>query len=433
MIFAYSRTIPAAELEGCAMDRPNIYEPDALFDAPDRVGEVPRVFVSPQRYVQGEGVLGDVGRYVKKLIDPGHVVMLMSARRASTEGLVLGDSLARTGIASTVAVFDGECSFGEIGRHAAAANSVGADAVVAVGGGKCVDTGKAVADRLGVPVVVIPTLASNDAPCSALSVIYSPAGEVADVEFYPSNPALVVVDTAIVAAAPERYLVAGMGDAMATWYEARVAIENPTGRNALGARPTLAAASIGEVCAATLFDHGVSAAESVRVGRVDDSVERVVEANTLLSGIGFESGGLAAAHGVATAFTHLPHVHDRHLHGEMVAFGVLTQLELQGDRAEAERVASFFVDVGLPVTLGHLGVGRQDDSSLDTLVAATLEFRGIGNLGFPVSGSDVRTAMLLADELGSSLTGLARRARSPTTDSMPSKPGCRLNPVASNA
>ena len=137
------------------------------------------------------------------------------------------------------------------------------DCVLAVGGGKCVDAGKAVAFRLDVPVVVVPTLASNDAPCSALSVLYTPAGVSTGVEFYPSSPALVVVDTGIVAAAPERFLVAGMGDAMATWYEASVCMRNPAAVTTVFARPTLAACAIGEACATSLFREGVAAAQAV--------------------------------------------------------------------------------------------------------------------------------------------------------------------------
>jgi glycerol dehydrogenase len=116
-----------------------------------------------------------------------------------------------------------------------------------------VDAGKAVAFRLDTPVVIAPTLASNDAPCSALSVLYSPEGVWNGVEFYPCSPALVVVDTGIVAAASERFLVSGMGDAMATWYEASLCLRNENAITTLGARPTIASVAIGESCASTLF------------------------------------------------------------------------------------------------------------------------------------------------------------------------------------
>src|SRR5262249_30131423 len=161
------------------------------------------------------------------------------------DGVQLREGLRVAGIASVARSFRGECSLEEITAHVEALAEERIDCVLAAGGGKCIDAGKAIAFRLGIPVVVLPTLASNEAQCSALSVIYSPEGVSAGPEFYPSSPALVVVDTGIVAAAPERYLVAGMGDAMATWYEARACLLNPAAVTTVGARPTLASCAIG--------------------------------------------------------------------------------------------------------------------------------------------------------------------------------------------
>ena len=58
------------------------------------------------------------------------------------------------------------------------------------------DAGKCVSFRLGVPVVICPTIASTDAPCSAVSVMYTREGVGIGPEFFSNSPALVVVDTA---------------------------------------------------------------------------------------------------------------------------------------------------------------------------------------------------------------------------------------------
>jgi glycerol dehydrogenase len=162
--------------------------------------------------------------------------------------------------------------------------------------------------------------------------LYSPEGVSTGAEFYPASPALVVVDTGIVAAASERFLVSGMGDAMATWYEAAACLRNENAMTTVGARPTVASYAIGEVCAKTLFERGVAAATAVAEHTVDDALEAVVEANTLLSGLGFESGGLAAAHGFAQSFTALAATNAEYLHGEMVAIGTLAQLIMESRR-----------------------------------------------------------------------------------------------------
>ena len=376
------------------------YLPHAIF-APADVGDLPRprVFIAPLRYVQGQGVLGSIGRYLS-IMPVKRVALLMSERGQRNEGATLTQSLHAAGIESVARSFQGECSLEEMTAQAESLASERIDCVIAAGGGKCIDTGKAVAFRLATPVVIVPTLASNDAPCSALSVLYTPEGVSSGVEFYPQSPAFVVVDTAIVAAAPERYLVAGMGDAMATWYEARACLLNPAGMTTVGARPTLASCAIGEVCAQTLFRDGPAAAAAVAANTVNDALETVVEANTLLSGLGFESGGLAAAHGVAQSYTAIPKVHANYLHGEMVAMGTLAQLMLESRPDEAARVAEFFATVGLPIHLGQLSLDAGDGDALDVVGAGTMAFPFIGNMTQPMTPAIVRSAVLDADRLG---------------------------------
>ena len=387
------------------MDVSAAYLPWECFAAAER-GDVPvpRVFISPQRYIQGRGVLRSMSRYLS-LLRVKRAAILVSERGRRNEGGQLLDDLRTAGIESVVSIFGGECSVEEITSHTEALSNQRIDCVIAVGGGKCIDAAKSIAYRLGTPVVIVPTLASNDAPCSALSVIYTPQGVTAGVEFYPDSPALVVVDTDIIAAAPERYLVAGMGDAMATWYEARVCLLNPNAVTTVGARPTLASAAMGEVCAQTLFQEGCAAAAAVVAKRANDSLEAVVEANTLLSGLGFESGGVAAAHGIAQSYTGIPQVHARYLHGEMVAMGTLAQLMMESRPDEASRVAAFFAKVGLPIHLGQLSLDASDERALEVVIEGTLAFPFIGNMPMPVTAELVRSAILDAHRMGLTMAG----------------------------
>jgi glycerol dehydrogenase len=379
------------------------YLPQEIFAPSDR-GDLPlpRVFIAPQRYIQGQEVLSGIGRYLS-LMQAKRVALLMSERGRRNEGVHLLESLRCAGIEPVVSIFNGECSMEEIMAHVEALVNERIDCVIAAGGGKCIDTGKGVAFRLGTPVVIVPTLASNDAPCSALSILYSPEGVSTGAEFYPHSPAFVVVDTGIIAAAPERYLVAGMGDAMATWYEARVCLLNQAAITTVGARPTLASCAIGEVCAQTLFKEGCAAAAAVAAKTVNESLETVVEANTLLSGLGFESGGLAAAHGVAQSYTGIPKVHANYLHGEMVAMGTLAQLMMESRLDEAAKVAEFFATVGLPIHLGQLSLDAGDTSALDVIIEGTLAFPFIGNMPQPLTAELVRSAVLDAHRLGLSM------------------------------
>ncbi|NKB99138.1 MAG: iron-containing alcohol dehydrogenase [Pseudomonadales bacterium] len=316
-------------------------------------GASPRIMIAPPKYIQGEGVLDQIHHYLS-LLGCRRFGVLASSRGHNAEAGRVIESIAKSGGESVLAVFEGECSVAEVEKHSRALLDASIDCLIAVGGGKSVDAGKCVAYRVGVPVVIVPTLASNDAPCSALSVMYSDEGVMNGVEFFPENPVFVVVDTSVVAAASARYLVSGMGDAMATWYEARVCAANPKARTVLGTRPTLAAGALGELCAKILYEHGEQASLDVTSGTVSGALEDVVEANTLLSGVGFESGGLAGAHGYAQGFTNVGQVEANFLHGEMVAMGVVAQLMMEGDVTEARRVAEFFARVGLPITLEQM-------------------------------------------------------------------------------
>jgi len=362
---------------------------------------LPRIFGSPARYVQGVGVIEQAGHYLSRL-GFKRCAVLLSQRSERAEGGRVIQSAREHGLGVEILSFGGECSFEEIGRCVTALRELTepVDGLIAVGGGKVVDAGRAVARRLDIPVGVVATLASNDAPCAAVSVIYTPEGVTAAAEIYDVSPALVLVDTQVIALADERYLVAGMGDAMATWYEARACARNPLGVNVFGARPTLAGTALAELCAEIIYAHGEQALRSVRESVVSEALEQVVEANTLLSGLGYESGGLAVCHAMAQGFTVLANVHGNCLHGEMVAMGVLTQLMLESDREEAARVAQFFANVGLPVHLGQLGLAPRDEDALDALIAGAAAFPYLSNMPFEVDTRSLRKALLAADQFG---------------------------------
>ncbi len=388
------------------MSTPVDYKPGTVFSTEEgKNASVPRVFIAPNRYIQGDGILNHLGRYLT-IVPCRNAAILISEGGRRRVGERLLASLNEAQVNSAVVTFDGECSLQEIDRivDILRKEAPPVDCLVAVGGGKCVDAGKCVAYRLGIPVVICPSLASNDAPCSALSVIYTPEGVSEAAEFFPASPAIVAVDTRIVAEAPVRYLVAGMGDAMATRYEAKTCFQNPKARSTVGARPTLAAGAIGELCATTLFEYGVAGADAVYSSEVNEALERVVEANTLLSGLGFESGGLAAAHSVAQALTLVPEIQQNFLHGEMVALGLLTQLLLEEEMNEARKVAQFFVEVGLPVHFGQLSLTVQNKAQMLEVMEAAVAAPIMSNEPFAVNSDFLIAAASEVDKLGLGIT-----------------------------
>jgi glycerol dehydrogenase len=309
-------------------------------------------------------------------------------------------SLNGMGMGFDLHPFAGECTLGEIERIAAAARNLGAQVVVGAGGGKVLDAARAAAAKLGLPVVTCPTTAASDAPCSACSVLYTDDGEFDQLLFYRRNPDLVLVDTTVVARAPLRLLVSGMGDALATWFEARTVIEAHRQNQRQGAT-TVAGAALARLCYETLLADGPAACEAVRHGVVTPALERLVEANTLLSGLGFESGGLAVAHSVHNGLTVAPGTH-RYLHGEKVAFGLLVQLVLEGRPGEElGSVITFARQVGLPVTLSQVGLDDPDESILLQIAERSLaDGETAHNEPFEVSTAMLVDAIVAADALG---------------------------------
>ena len=316
------------------------------------------------------------------------------------------ESFSGTGCSTIFDYFNGECCKTEINRLIEVMEKEGCDMVIGIGGGKILDTSKAVAYYRRTPVIICPTIASTDAPCSALSVIYTENGVFEEYLFLPANPNMVLMDTEVIAKSPARLTVAGMGDALATYFEAR-AVQAKDALTCAGGRGTLAAHALAKLCFDTLMEEGVKAKVALEAGACTVAVEKVIEANTLLSGIGFESGGLAGAHAIHNGFTVLEECHHMY-HGEKVAFGTITQLVLEDVSAdELEDIIGFCIEVGLPVTLKELGIEEVTKEKIMAVAeAACAETDTLHNMPFEVTPEKVYAAIMAADAYGRYFKGL---------------------------
>ena len=168
------------------------YSPKPIFSLADTGRKMPPVgLIAPARYLQGPGLLDQLGRFLA-LLPSTRPAVYISAGGLRRHGQRLLNGLRAMQIEPAVEIFQGECAYTEIERAAAAlqAQDIPFDSLIAVGGGKCLDAGKSVAARLAVPAVICPTIASTDAPCSALSVIYSDEGIVQRRRVFPRQPGL---------------------------------------------------------------------------------------------------------------------------------------------------------------------------------------------------------------------------------------------------
>lgn len=361
-----------------------------------------RIFASPSRYIQGENALFN---NPKSIINLGNRPILLSDE---TVYQIIGQQfetyLNQEGLLVRYVPFNGEASTKEIDRVVAIAKENENDLIIGLGGGKTIDSAKAIADILEIPVVIAPTVASTDAPTSALSVIYTEEGAFEKYIFYSKNPDLVLVDTAVISKAPVRLLASGIADGLATWVEARAVLQK-NGQTMAGAGQSLASLAIARSCEETLFADGLQAISACKAKVVTKALENVIEANTLLSGLGFESGGLAAAHAIHNGFTALEGDIHHLTHGEKVAYGTLTQLFLENrPKEEIDKYIHFYRAIGMPTTLAEIHLENADYSELLKVgKQATIEGETIHQMPFEISASDVAHALLAVDQYSKSL------------------------------
>ena len=294
----------------------------------------------------------------------------------------------------------GQCTRKECARLQGLAQAYGADVVVGVGGGKVLDSARAAAYLSNLPIVIVPTSASSDAPTSNLVIYYTEEGVFDELVRTHRNPSVVLMDTNILSKAPVRLLVAGMGDALSTYFEARTCVENYR-LNYGGGYATLAAYSIAKLCYETLLADGVSAKLAAENKVVTRAFENIIEANTLMSGIGFECNGSSVAHAMHSGFSILPMFPQR-FHGEWVAFGTLVLLVLEKrPQSEVDEVIAFCRSVGLPTTFRDLGIDKLSREDLFRVAErAVYPKENIHKEPFPVTADDAFAAMMVADAIG---------------------------------
>jgi len=269
-----------------------------------------------------------------------------------------------------------------------------ADVIIGIGGGKALDTAKLVAHQLQLPVATIPTSAATCAAWTALSNVYSETGAFLYDVALSRCPDLVILDYDLVKTAPQHTLVAGIGDAIAKWYEASVSSGH------LEQTLIIAAVQQARVLRDILFQKSATALEKPG----SEVWQEVVDATVLLAGVIGGLGGAqcrtVAAHAVHNGLTHI--AGHSSIHGEKVAYGILVQLRLeemvQGNQlaaASRQQLLKFYAEIGLPQKLADLGLGNITLGELQTAAEISLAPESdIHRLPFKVASEQLMAAMV---------------------------------------
>lgn len=359
-----------------------------------------RGWCSPERYIQGPGEFENLKFYSDKF---GRNIAVF------IDGFLYEDLKKRLreiyndcDHEIVMYAFRGEVTETLIEEKTEELKSVNPDVVMGIGGGKTIDVAKAVGSKLQKPFIIVPTIAATDAPSSSLSVIYREDGAHSGEFFYDHSPSILVVDSKLIANAPVRFLVSGMGDALATLIEADSTRKSNTPNlvyhKAGGFRQTLAGQAIARACYESLLKYGEQAKIACERHVVTEALENIIETNILLSGLGFENNATSGAHSVNDGLTSLKDGY-KTMHGEKVAFGCIVQLIAEcASKEYLEEVTTFCLKVGLPVCFEDLGIEATEENMRKA--AAASMHSNWSNMPFDVNEETVYAAIVAADAYG---------------------------------
>ncbi|MBM5797585.1 MAG: iron-containing alcohol dehydrogenase family protein [Cyanobacteria bacterium K_Offshore_0m_m2_072] len=349
--------------------------------------------IAPERVLRGCGAWDEALGLIPALCTRP----LLLGRSDATASLraELASQLLQAGLQPVPALLRADCCDPALAELAELAAANGCDGVIPIGGGKVLDAGKLLADRLGLPCVTVPTSAATCAGWTALANVYSPEGAFRYDVALQRCPDLLVFDHGLVRQAPPRTLASGIADAMAKWYEASV--------SSGGSSDGLIQQAV--QMARVLRDQLLLDAEAALADPGSDAWVRVAEACGLTAGLIGGIGGArcrtVAAHAVHNGLTQLPACHGP-LHGEKVGFGILVQLRLEevlgGSQLAAQarrQLIPLFTALALPLTLADLGLAQASLAELQRACAfACRPGSDLHHLPFAVSPADLLAALV---------------------------------------
>jgi glycerol dehydrogenase-like iron-containing ADH family enzyme len=331
-------------------------------------------------------------QYGKKILLIGGELAL-KAGKEKLESALKGSSLT---IVDTV-LFGTDCTYARMEELALHAKNCGADMIFGMGGGKALDTAKGTAEKAKLPIFTFPTIAATCAATTALSVVYREDGNFDSFYFYDKPARHCFIDTEIIANAPECYLRAGIGDTLGKYFECHFAARGDRleHSSALGRE-------ISNMCYFPLREYAEDALIECRENKVGTALEQAVLANIVSTGLAsllvLDQYNCAIAHSVYYALVLLPGFEEKNLHGDVVAYGVLVQLMVDGEIEQAKEMKTFLEKLGIRTTLKQMGA-PMDRESLKEVLTETVTSPDMEHIPYEVTEEMIYDAMCKVENL----------------------------------
>jgi len=352
------------------------------------VETLPILAIAPAQLLRGNGILAQLPQYLSRY---GHKALVIAGETANQ---VTASYLKNTDLEIMHSPAIADCNDANLVRLRQIVQQEKPHAIVGIGGGKVLDAAKLIAHQSKLPIATVPTAAATCAAWTALSNVYDVNGAFDYDVTLERCPDLMLVDYDVIATAPKRSLIAGIGDAIAKWYESSVSSGS--------SEKTMVIAAVQEarILRDILLQKSTEAIDNPNSAVWREVVDATVCLAGAIGGIGGANCRTVAAHAVHNALTHLSQAHHT-LHGEKVAYGILVQLrleELQGNQlatSSRHQLLKFYQEIGLPTSLADLGLSQVTIAELEQIAEIACQPNSdIHRLPFVVSPSQVLAAMV---------------------------------------
>ncbi|MTI67756.1 MAG: iron-containing alcohol dehydrogenase family protein [Firmicutes bacterium] len=346
--------------------------------------------VSFPNYMIGEDALKDLD---KTCLTYGKNALIVGGKTALRK---VKPKLEKTFEKSELKVTDymyygGECTYKNIEKIAKRYSINEIDMIIGVGGGKALDTAKGAADILNIPAFTVPTIAATCAATTSLSVVYTEKGDFHSFKFLNKPPICIFIDSEIISKAPKKYLWAGIGDTMAKHYESTFASRGDKLDHSCGM-----GIEISSMCVKPMLEYGHKALLDCKEDKSTFEIKQVILNNIISTGLVSmlvkEEYNGAIAHSLFYGLTILEHIENNHLHGEVVAYGVLVQLAMDDQREELHKLIKFYKGINLPTSLQDIGV-KKNREYLEEVLEATVKGPDMKYLPYKVSKDMIYNAI----------------------------------------
>ena len=282
--------------------------------------------------------------------------------------------------------YQGECTYEHADEIYKSSLENNFDLVLGAGGGKAIDTAKIVAWKMKKDIFIVPTIASTCAGTSALSVVYNSDSTLKEFCFYDAPPKKIFIDLETIKNSPSKYIWAGMGDTLAKFYEVRIKHEYMISKNLPVNFPSAMGVKLSSLCRDLILENGEKAFYEKNITEEFKKIVLAVLVNTgMVSNLVDEFLNGAVAHSVFYGLTVLPRIEKEHLHGEVVSFGILVQLVMEGKQEEYKELLSFYKKMKFPAKLSDVVVIEEFLEKEEEILKEILNGPDLQNFDFDMS------------------------------------------------